>query len=93
MNIYGGEVNKLISELSHLPGVGSKTAQRLAYYKYAGGEGGGSGVSHSQCQEEDKILFLLLYHNRQRPVSYMQSTGKKPQDNNGGGDAEGYGGI
>ena len=38
-------------------------------------------------------LFLLLYHNRQRPVSYMQSTGKKPQDNNGGGDAEGYGGI
>lgn len=32
MNIYGGEVNKLISELSHLPGVGSKTAQRLAFH-------------------------------------------------------------
>ena len=83
MNIYGGEVNKLISELSHLPGVGSKTAQRLAFHIISMPEER-AGVSHSQCQEEDKVLFLLLYHNRQRPVSYMQSTGKKPQGNNGG---------
>ena len=32
MDIYGGEVNRLIEELSHLQGIGSKSAQRLAFY-------------------------------------------------------------
>lgn len=32
MDIYGGQVNKLIEELSRLPGIGGKTAQRLAFY-------------------------------------------------------------
>ena len=32
MDIYGGKVNKLIEELSRLPGIGGKTAQRLAFY-------------------------------------------------------------
>lgn len=32
MDIYGGQVNKLISELSRLPGIGGKTAQRLAFH-------------------------------------------------------------
>ena len=32
MNVYGGEVNKLIEELGRLPGIGSKTAQRLAFH-------------------------------------------------------------
>ena len=32
MNIYGGEVNRLIEELSHLPGIGPRSAQRLAFY-------------------------------------------------------------
>lgn len=32
MEVYGGQVNKLIEELSCLPGIGGKTAQRLAFY-------------------------------------------------------------
>jgi len=32
MDIYGGEVNRLIEELAHLPGIGPRTAQRLAFY-------------------------------------------------------------
>ncbi|MCR5104939.1 MAG: recombination mediator RecR [Eubacterium sp.] len=32
MNIYGGEVNRLIEELGHLPGIGARSAQRLAFY-------------------------------------------------------------
>lgn len=32
MEVYGGQVNKLIDELSRLPGIGGKTAQRLAFY-------------------------------------------------------------
>lgn len=32
MDIYGGEVDRLIEELSHLPGIGIRTAQRLAFH-------------------------------------------------------------
>ena len=32
MDIYGGHVNKLIEELSRLPGIGGKSAQRLAFH-------------------------------------------------------------
>ncbi len=32
MNYYGNYVTKLIEELSRLPGIGGKTAQRLAFY-------------------------------------------------------------
>ncbi len=32
MDIYGGQVNRLIEELSRLPGIGGKTAQRLAFH-------------------------------------------------------------
>ena len=32
MNLYGGQVNKLIEELEALPGIGTKSAQRLAFY-------------------------------------------------------------
>lgn len=32
MNYYGSSINKLIEELSKLPGIGGKSAQRLAFY-------------------------------------------------------------
>ena len=32
MEIYGGEVSRLIEELSRLPGIGPRSAQRLAFY-------------------------------------------------------------
>ena len=32
MNFYSNYISKLIEELSHLPGIGSKTAQRLAFH-------------------------------------------------------------
>ncbi len=32
MNLYGGQVNKLIEELEGLPGIGTKSAQRLAFH-------------------------------------------------------------
>jgi len=32
MDLYSGHINKLIEELSNLPGIGSKTAQRLAFH-------------------------------------------------------------
>jgi len=32
MNLYSGHINKLIEELAALPGIGSKSAQRLAFH-------------------------------------------------------------
>lgn len=32
MNLYGGQINRLIEELETLPGIGSKSAQRLAFH-------------------------------------------------------------
>lgn len=32
MNYYGTEINNLIEQLSHLPGIGGKSAQRLAFH-------------------------------------------------------------
>lgn len=32
MNYYGTEINQLIEQLSHLPGIGGKSAQRLAFH-------------------------------------------------------------
>jgi recombination protein RecR len=32
MDIYSGQINKLIEQLSRLPGVGAKSAQRLAFH-------------------------------------------------------------
>ena len=32
MEYYGSQINKLIEELSRLPGIGAKSAQRLAFH-------------------------------------------------------------
>ena len=32
MDLYSGHMNKLIEELAGLPGIGSKSAQRLAFH-------------------------------------------------------------
>lgn len=32
MNLYSGHINRLIEELSNLPGIGNKSAQRLAFH-------------------------------------------------------------
>ena len=32
MELYSGHINRLIEELSALPGIGSKSAQRLAFH-------------------------------------------------------------
>ena len=32
MEMYSGHINKLIEELAALPGIGSKSAQRLAFH-------------------------------------------------------------
>lgn len=57
MDIYGGEVNRLIEELSHLPGIGSKSAQRLAFYIINMSEERGKALSDSIINAKRNIKY------------------------------------
>lgn len=60
MDLYSGHINKLIEELSALPGIGSKSAQRLAF--------------HLINQPEDRVQRLSdAIINAKRNVKYCKS--------------------
>lgn len=65
MEVYGGEVNRLIEELGRLPGIGSKTAQRLAFHIISMPEERALALSDAivNAKKNIKILQLLLYDN------------------------------
>ena len=57
MNIYGGEVNRLIEELGHLPGIGSRSAQRLAFYIIGMPDDRAQALSDSIINAKKKIKY------------------------------------
>lgn len=57
MDIYGGEVNKLIEELGRLPGIGSKTAQRLAFHIIGMSEERAQALSDSIIMAKKNIKY------------------------------------
>lgn len=74
MDYYSNQMSKLIEELSCLPGIGAKSAARLAFHlihmpvddvKRAGFYDGGS-------QREYKILQRMLYTYRSGTVPDLQ---------------------
>ena len=57
MEYYSSHINKLIEQFSHLPGIGAKSAQRLAsYYEYAKGTGAAAYQCHHRCPDERTVL-------------------------------------
>ena len=61
MDAYSNQINKLIEELSKLPGIGAKSAQRLAFHII--------NMPKDQVQNLagtiDSLLQLLLESDRQ----------------------------
>ncbi len=57
MNIYGGEVNRLIEELGHLPGIGSRSAQRLAFYIIGMPDDRAEALSEAIINAKKKIKY------------------------------------
>ena len=58
MDYYSSHITKLIEELSKLPGVGAKSAQRLAFHiinRADRGSAAALGYDH-RCKEERQIL-------------------------------------
>ena len=61
MDFYSKTVNQLIEELSRLPGIGAKSAQRLAFHIINMPK---EQVEQLPIWEGDKIFFRLLEENR-----------------------------
>lgn len=57
MDLYGKEVSRLIEELSHLPGIGSRTAQRLAFHIINMPEDQAQALSESIINAKKKIHY------------------------------------
>ena len=70
MNYYSTQITNLIEELRRLPGIGSKSAQRLdtCYRK-----------------RKDSLLQILLYPDRFRSMPYMCQHQKRSQYDHGRG--------
>lgn len=60
MDLYGKEVSRLIEELSHLPGIGSRTAQRLAFHIINMPEDQAQALSESIINAKKKIHYCKI---------------------------------
>lgn len=63
MEIYGNEVNRLIEELSHLPGIGARSAERLAFYIIRMPEDQAKALTDSITNAKKKIRYCKTCWN------------------------------
>lgn len=57
MDLYSGYINKLIEELSGLPGIGSKSAQRLAFHLINLPEAKVSRIANAMVQAKQNVRY------------------------------------
>ena len=107
MDYYSGYINQLIEQLSHLPGIGVKTAQRLAFHimnmpadqakrladSIAGRPGKTAGRFDHRSKIPRPVLQVLPDPDRQRAVPDLRKCQARPQRDHGGGDDAGSCGI
>ena len=63
MNQYAKPLNKLISELSKLPGIGGKTAQRLAFHILSMDKKGADALADSIKDAKEKMKYCSICGN------------------------------
>ncbi len=63
MNFYGNPITKLIEELSKLPGIGGKSAQRLAFYIISLPEEKVTSLSNSIIEAKKNIKYCSICCN------------------------------
>ena len=79
MNYYGNPMTRLIEELAALPGIGGKSAQRLAF--------------HIINLPRGEILFCLLQPDRGGNLPRLREPEARPFGDYGGGGPQRYGGV
>ena len=63
MNYYGSYITRLIEELSSLPGIGTKSAQRLAFYIINMPEEKAKALSESIIKAKENIKYCSVCCN------------------------------
>lgn len=63
MNYYGNPVTKLIEELSKLPGVGAKSAQRLAFYIINMPKENAQALAESIVEAKKSVKYCSICYN------------------------------
>ncbi len=63
MAIYSEPISKLISELSKLPGIGRKTAQRLAYHIISLESEDAYALANAMIQAKQQVKYCSVCHN------------------------------
>lgn len=60
MDLYSGYINRLIEELSTLPGIGSKSAQRLAFYLVNQPEETVRRLADTMVEAKEKVRYCSV---------------------------------
>ncbi len=63
MEIYNGYINKLIDELAALPGIGNKSAQRLAFYIIGMSPARVKKLSETIVQAKEHVAYCKVCQN------------------------------
>lgn len=80
MNYYAKPLNKLINELSRLPGIGGKTAQRLALHILSVDDREAFALSDAIREAKEKMTFCSVCGNLtdRDPCSICEDAGRDP---------------
>ncbi len=63
MDLYSGHINKLIDELAALPGIGNKSAQRLAFYIIGMSDARVRQLSESIVRAKENVHYCSVCQN------------------------------
>ena len=75
MELYSGHINKLIEELASLPGIGEKSAQRLAFYIINMPKDRVCRLSRILVEARDNVRYCKVVENP-RDLAAYEKTGK-----------------
>lgn len=95
MDVYSSQITNLVEQLSHLPGIGAKSAQRLAFHILnMTEESDGRAVrGYDVGKEKCALLQRMLYIYRWRNLSNLCKSEKKSPADHGCGKYERPGSI
>jgi len=82
MHFYGGPITKLIEELSRLPGIGGKSAQRLAFYIIHLPKEKAEALAASIIDARENVRYCDVCCNLtdQNPCRICQNTKRNPKE-------------
>lgn len=93
MDYYSGYINQLIEQLSHLPGIGVKTAQRLAFHIMNMPADQAKRLADSITEAKSHVQYCKCCQTLTDKELCPRKCQARPQRDHGGGDDAGSCGI